>query len=87
MLNLVVTGTQGTLTPRDSRTFSDFISQEDDLENVQEISSVPASPRTPLDSLPEYSHHGKSRSSPAHGSNNESDLLKLAAKTVSKQLG
>ena len=80
MLNLVVTGTQGTLTPRGSVTFSDFL-QEEDLESVRDISSVPSSPRTPMDILPEFT--SRQRRSPDSTLSTESNILKLAARTVS----
>ncbi len=75
---MVVTGTQGTLTPRGSVTFADFISQEDDLENLRESHSVPTSP---LDTLPDY----VSRVRRPIVSQNDSDanMLKQAAKAVS----
>ena len=84
VLNLVVTGTQGTLTPRGSATFADFL-QEEDLESVRDISSVPSSPRTPMDIFPEFTsrQHRSSTNKQEMTGGIESNMLKLAARTVS----
>ena len=80
VLNQVVMGSQGTLTPRGSISLSEILSEADDLENVRDSHSVPTSPRSPLDALPEYLAH--QRRSPSHQPDTP-NMLKIAARTVS----
>ena len=86
-LNTVVVGTHGTLTPRGSVTLPEILAQEEDLENLRESHSVPTTPRTPVETLPDYAAK-LAKQSMNNVSNSpapfEADILKLAARTVSQ---
>ena len=100
MLDYVVTGPLGTLTPRSS--FPDYSSADSEIENVREIThSIPSTPKSPVDTLSEYAGRTQKPSAPtttavpsdkrAVGETGkvggvENDMLKLAARTVSISL-
>ena len=86
---MVVTGTQGTLTPRTSLpAFNDLLSPEDDLDNLRD--GISASPKTPVtESLPDHgipTSGDSSTSSGRTGSPENRSVIKIAARTVMCQL-
>ncbi len=78
----MVTGTQGTLTPRGSASLADYLAQHEDAADLESVrDATPSSPRTPLDAMPEYAQR---RASPPDHPGVGGDMLKLAARTVSE---
>ena len=98
MLNLVVCGSAGRLTPRGSLPLSEATpNEEDELGVLRESpSSIPSTPRTPQDAVDmdatmssmaaataAINNRNKSSTSHQHDSSPlEKDLLKLSARTV-----
>ena len=81
---MVVTGTAGTLTPRGNVANTEFIGPEEELENLRESHSNPTSPQSQLDVVNDYAN--KARQSPTSQLESDRDILKLAAKTVSRYI-
>ena len=92
VLDYVVTGPIGHLTPRSN--FPDFISTDNEIENVVETShSIPSTPKSPIDTVSEYTKKTSvptitvaqtdRKVAPGKTGGIENDMLKLAARTVS----
>ncbi|KAI0212730.1 Ral GTPase-activating protein subunit alpha-1 [Lamellibrachia satsuma] len=93
VLDYVVTGPLGTLTPRSS--FPDYTSTDSEIENVRETShSIPSTPKSPVDTAAEYTKPSVPTATAAQrlareGNKSrgiENDMLKLAARTVMTKL-